>query len=307
MKRILPPSLEGKHQAIQLIALLLFMLGFLLISIAVISVIIKLVYGIPLEDVLGENAGLEYRGALIGLQFANQLGIFVLPSLLFAYLASSKPMTYLGWNKGFPIKTILYGMAIVLVSLPFINWMGQINSQMQFPESLSGLEDWMRAKEDSASGIIDAFLKTSSIGGLLVNLFIMAMIPGLGEELLFRGIIQKMFYKWSKNEHLAVWVTAFIFSAIHFQFFGFLPRFLLGAVLGYLFIWSKSLWVPIFAHFLNNAIAVVTAFYYARQGIEIDIEKVDMTGGHTLAVISLFITIGLLITFRRKHLTKATE
>lgn len=307
MKRLLPPSLEGKPQIIQLISLLLFIIGFLSIAFTLTSVLIKIIYGVPLSDILGENASINYRGGIIALQFANQLGIFILPSLLLAYLASSKPAGFLGFDKGFPIKAMLYGMLIVLVSLPFINWMGQINSQLQLPESMAGIQEWIRAREDSASGIIDVFLKASTIGGLLVNLIIMAVIPGIGEELLFRGVIQKMLYKWSKNEHLAVWITAFIFSAIHFQFFGFLPRFLLGAVLGYLFIWSKSLWVPICGHFLNNAIAVLTAFYYARQGIEVDIEKVDMTGGHTLAVISLFFAIGLLITFRRLYLKKATE
>src|SRR5690606_9694418 len=109
-----------------------------------------------------------------------------------------------------------------------------------------------------------------SYSALAINLLMIAIIPAIGEELLFRGGIQNIFYKWFKNPHIAIWAAAILFSAIHVQFYGFIPRMLLWALFGYLLVWGKSIWYPIIGHFINNGSAVVTAFIYQQQGKSID-------------------------------------
>jgi len=130
-------------------------------------------------------------------------------------------------------------------------------------------------------------LTMKTIGALLVNLLMLAVIPAIGEEFIFRGCLQRLFNQLTKNHHIAIWLTAIIFSSIHLQFYGFIPRMLLGAMFGYLFVWSNSLWLPILGHFLNNATAVITAYVYQQQGKSL--EKLDeaQAGSWPVYLISL--------------------
>jgi membrane protease YdiL (CAAX protease family) len=128
------------------------------------------------------------------------------------------------------------------------------------PDFLAPLEAWMREAENAATALQERFLSGTSYLDLFVNIVVMAITPAICEELLFRGVIQNQLEKWFKNAHIAVWVAAIIFSAIHFQFYGFFPRMILGAALGYLLVYGKSLWLPIVAHALNNFMAVVVAW-----------------------------------------------
>jgi len=95
---------------------------------------------------------------------------------------------------------------------------------------------------------------------MLFNIFMIAIVAAIGEELIFRGVIQKIFARWTGNIHLAIIITGFLFSLIHLQFYGFFPRWLLGVMFGYLMVWSGTLWLPIFAHFVNNAVAVLVSY-----------------------------------------------
>jgi membrane protease YdiL (CAAX protease family) len=132
----------------------------------------------------------------------------------------------------------------------------------------------MKQMEDSAEEATKAFLKMDNIGDLLFNLFLIAIIPALGEEMFFRGIIQKKLKNILRNPHVAILITSFIFSAIHMQFFGFLPRFFLGVILGYLFYYSGNLWMSVIAHFANNALAVFLAYFYSEK-INEDISQLE--------------------------------
>ena len=163
-------------------------------------------------------------------------------------------------------------LLIVMVN-PFINFHGGINSAMHFPEWLSGMEDWMWNAEETAGTLTEAFLKAEGIGGLLFNLFLIAVLPALGEELLFRGLIQRILTDLTKNIHWGIWLSAALFSALHLQFFGFVPRMVLGAMFGYLLVWSGSLWLPILAHFLNNAMAVIALYLIDKGRISPDVEN----------------------------------
>ncbi|PLX06689.1 MAG: hypothetical protein C0594_06605 [Marinilabiliales bacterium] len=151
--------------------------------------------------------------------------------------------------------------------------------------------------------LTESFLKVHSIGDFLVNILMIAIIPAIGEELLFRGIIQKLLIEWTRKTWLGIVLTAIIFSAIHFQFYGFIPRFLLGMLFGYLLIWSKNIWLPIFAHFINNGTAVFVAFLISKNSITKEAETVGSTGDSLIyGVFSLMICGFLLfLLFKKTH------
>ncbi|MCF6364792.1 MAG: CPBP family intramembrane metalloprotease [Bacteroidales bacterium] len=234
------------------------------------------------------------------MQAVQHLGIFVLPPIIAAYLFSKKPKTYLSADKSSSAFLFLVTFLIVLFIIPISGYLGSLNSQMSLPESLAGLEEKMRLAEKSAEIATSAFLDVSTIGGLLVNLFVIAVLPAVGEEFFFRGILQKLFKDWTKNIHVSVFITAILFSAVHMQFFTFLPRFILGLLFGYLLVWSKNIWIPVFAHFVNNAISVLVYFFTESA------EKVEQTEDAIAQPTALFMTfalfgIFLFLFYRRTH------
>jgi membrane protease YdiL (CAAX protease family) len=189
-------------------------------------------------------------------------------------------------------------MMIVMI-LPFVSWLMEINESLKLPEFLSGMEQWMRESEEQALKLTEAFLSDTSIKGLVVNMLMIGILASIGEELLFRGIILRIFKEWTKNAHLAVWISAILFSALHMQFYGFLPRMILGVVLGYLFVWSGSLWVPIITHFINNGSAVFIAYLYNKGKIQTDVESFGTTDNVGLIVGSIVVTVFFLVIIYR--------
>lgn len=234
-------------------------------------------------------------------QFINQLGLFIFPSIIFALLVNRNIPQYLKLNiKPFGFS-MFAGFFMILFAMPIVSYLAELNEMMNLPDSFSGIETWMRESEDKAMELTKAFLDVSSISGLCVNLFIIAIIPAIGEEIMFRGIFLRLFKEWTRNIHLAVFISAILFSALHLQFYGFLPRMILGILLGYLFVWSGSIWVPVFIHFINNA-AVVIGSYLSNKGIiEADIESIGSTNNYTYLLISIILSGILLIMIYRKE------
>ncbi|MEE4256170.1 MAG: type II CAAX endopeptidase family protein [Bacteroidales bacterium] len=232
------------------------------------------------------------------LQIINTIGLFLLPAIVFAIIAGRSPWRYLSMRVSPQLFTIILGSAVIIAILPFISWLAEVNGAMALPEWLSGLEDWMRRSEDQAMELTELFLSTSTIGGLAINLLMIAVLPALGEEFLFRGLVLRLFREWTGNPHIAVLISALLFSALHLQFYGFLPRFILGIVLGYLFVWTRSIWVPVIIHFVNNGIAVVGGWYYARGGIEKDIESIGQAEQTWVIAASFFVVVFFMILIR---------
>jgi len=184
-------------------------------------------------------------------------------------------------------QQILLAVAFIMLSLPFINGIAVWNEGLHLPSFLFPIESWMRQSEAEAMRMTEAFLIMDTPLDLLINLIIIAIIPAIGEELLFRGLIQKLFLKWNGKLHLSVWLTAFVFSAVHIQFLGFFPRLLLGAVLGYMLVWSGSLWLPIIAHFTNNAFAVLLTYFIRMDKINPSMENIGTEGGSIVLISGL--------------------
>ncbi|MEP7168064.1 MAG: CPBP family intramembrane glutamic endopeptidase, partial [Bacteroidota bacterium] len=201
--------------------------------------------------------------------------------------------------------SFLLVIIILFASMPFINWMIEINGYLKLPSFLSQLEQWMKNSEDEAAKLTEAFLAGTSITSLLTNLFIVALLPALGEELFFRGIMQKLFSQMTKNNHIAILITATIFSAIHLQFYGFLPRMVLGIFLGYLLVWSGSLWLPVLAHFVNNAAAVAFTFLQQQNKISFDPDTVGTNSDEKIMLLtSIAVTFSLIYLVFKKEKKK---
>lgn len=229
-------------------------------------------------------------------QTIQSLGLFVLPPFLIGYFYSeNKSTAYLRLDRPPLYFSILLVAILMFCVIPFINLLGEINSWMKLPHFMASVEQWMKNSENNAQQLTQAFLKGSSFGVLLVNIFVVALIPAIGEEMVFRGIFQRLFTEWTKSIHWGVIIAAAFFSFMHFEFYGFLPRMILGILLGYLFVWSDTLWLPIIAHFFNNGIAVVCTFLWNNKFISTDPDKFQTTPASLfIAALSLILAITLL-------------
>ena len=235
---------------------------------------------------------------LMTLQAVNHIGTFFLPALAYWYLIERR--TWSQFNPR-PISRVmglgLIGL-VVIAFMPFDGLIIEWNQNLHFPETLAPLEQWIRNKEKSLEGVTKYLTTFRTTGQLMVALLVIAIIPGIGEEVLFRGILQRNLTYWTNNPHVGIWLAAALFSAIHVQFLGFFPRMLLGALFGYLYLWSGNLWVPILAHFVNNGFTVLMVYLYQQKMTSMNIESTDsvpVVG----ALVSGAITIGLLYYFKQ--------
>lgn len=198
-------------------------------------------------------------------QIFSATGTFIVPALLLNRIEKNSAAYF---DLKLPAKAVLFlfVLGIMIAYAEFFEWTIFLNEQMKFPSFLKEVEQWMRNKEDETAVLTNALLSRSSISAFITNLFMVGFLAAIGEELLFRGCLQNILKKWLNNPHLAIWISAGVFSAIHLQFYGFFPRMLIGALCGYLYFWGKSIWLPILAHLTNNIFAIAIAFYLARSG-----------------------------------------
>ena len=229
------------------------------------------------------------------MQFLHSVGIFIAPVWFFAYTVSDNYKNYLGFRSKMPMGMTGLTIAIMLLSLPLINFMVDLNAGMALPDFLDSVEKWMREKEDSAELITRSFLEMDSPISFAYNLLIIGIIPAIGEEMLFRGFLQQQLIRRLNNAHAAIWIAAFLFSAMHLQFYGFLPRLILGVIFGYLFLWSGSLWVPILAHLINNAGAVTVQYIYGPVYAEETIDSLGTKEGDSVFLIGSFLLVCLML------------
>jgi membrane protease YdiL (CAAX protease family) len=228
---------------------------------------------------LSSAAALRYINAV------TQAGIFGFTALGFAFIVSDKhPCAYLQIDRPVSVITCLMLIVTAIVSAPALSWIIEWNESMKLPEFLSSAEAWMRRQEDATQVAMSRILSGTEISVLLINLLVIGLLASVWEEFLFRGVLVTWLKKRFRNIHLAVFVSAFIFSAIHLQFYGFIPRLLLGLYLGYLFIWTGSVWTSIIAHFINNSVAVTAAFCYNRHWIDTSYDNFGNAGNNYLLI-----------------------
>ncbi|MCB2219879.1 MAG: CPBP family intramembrane metalloprotease [Bacteroidetes bacterium] len=299
------PRLKDRPFIIQLLVLILiiFVSTVLLMVLGIVAALP--IYGLDAISSLGMvdySGNAELIGFLKYFQVVNQLGVFIVPAIVFAYLYNKQPASYLQINRNFSFSFLVLSVVLILITIPFVNRLVEINEQMQLPGFMWRLENWMRNSEDQTRELTDAFLSVSSISGLFVNLLIIALLAALSEELLFRGVILQLFHQSTRNVHLAVIISAILFSGLHMQFYGFLPRTLLGILFGYLFVWSGSLWIPIILHFIFNGISVVAAYLYEIGRIQTDVASLGTNLNNFVVLGSALGSLILMLVLNRKFI-----
>lgn len=195
---------------------------------------------------------------------------------------------------------VLLSMVVTFTFMGFNSIFIEWNANITFPDSMQAFENWARQTEEAAAQMTVYLTDFDGLGTFFISLIIMAVFPSIAEEFVFRGLIQRKLHEGFNNIHIAIWVSAVLFSAIHMQFFGFIPRMLLGALFGYLYYWSGNLIIPIAAHFFNNAFTLSMIYLYNINIIDYDIQDAESP---TLAGVLLFsiITFGLVYYFRKLY------
>lgn len=286
------PFFQGKSSIFKLLFLLLLVVfGFSLFNILGIVLV---------EQIWGVNQMNSSPNAIRLVLFLSSLGAFFLPGYFYLFLESNNFGKSNKWNPVVlnqvdPKNQQKNALIVILISvfiIPVIGIIGDWNQKMGLPSSFHNLELWMKEMEETNSQTIKKLTADLGLTTLLLNFLVMAVVPAIAEEFLFRGAIQHFLLSVLKNKHVVIIITAFIFSAIHLQFYGFIPRFLLGIYLGYLAVWSGTLFLPIIAHFMHNFLSLIFD-YFSKQnnGVSSEITMSQIPGIIPILAISFAIVV----------------
>ena len=256
-----------------------------------------LIFGLIFSSVLGAFVVMVNGGGITDInnlqiaQIISQIVGLLLPAVFYVMLVKEKPFNYLGFNK-LPTWSLL-GIVAMYTVIPFLGMVNDWNDAIVFPESMRAIEEYLRDIQVRADEVINIFIGQ---GSLFSSLMIVAVLAAVSEEILFRSVIQKAFIKLFNNPHIAIVVTAFIFSAFHLEIFGLVPRFILGIMLGYMFWLSGSIFPSMLMHFVNNATIVMLYYMNTRGFIDIDVEHFGSTDNILVIILSLITTVAIFIT-----------
>lgn len=290
--------------SMQLLLIVFLCLGSTLIFTLIAGVLVMLMYDFDINSFYNYTDTNTIQGLKL-FQLLSSIGLFIVPPFIYSIITTKSVFKGIGLTQFSSITNWAIVFGVMFSAAPFLSGTVMVNEQLVLPDFLKGLEEWMKQSELQALELTQAFLNINGIKDLIYILLIVAIVPAIGEELLFRGVLQKIFLSWTKNPHLAIWITAILFSALHMQFYGFLPRLLLGALFGYLFYWSNSLWLPIFGHFINNGSVVLLTYFNPEM---IENTELQLFGSSEMmwlqALLSLGFTLFILHTFKRFNFDK---
>ena len=298
-----PPILESLTPFTRILFSVLLVITSFAITFLLGLMLAKPLFGAGILDIMNSLSDYGSPDSLRLLQYfqvIQSFGLFILPALFAGYFFGNSSLKYLFLNKPSKWPSYLLTLLLILASLPMINWMISVNDMMKLPDALRGIEDWMRATEAEAAKLTEAFMAMPTMGSFLFNMVMIAILPAIGEEIMFRGLIQRLLKEWLGNIHIAIFISALLFSAMHMQFYGFLPRMVLGMVFGYLFYWTGSLWIPIFAHFLQNGMVVVVTYLGQRGIIGGDYENFGSSDSMLVILLCLVISSVILFIIRKR-------
>jgi membrane protease YdiL (CAAX protease family) len=246
------------------------------------------------------------RNILLLLQALSAIGGFIVAPLFFLRFVANQPLSSLNDNKYILLIPALLCAFLIVAFMPFNALFIEWNSKMDLPAWMEGIESWMQGKEESLKELTALLTNFDTVPQLLIGLLVIALIPAVGEELVFRGIIQQRLLSLTRNVHVAIWLTGLFFSAFHMQFYGLIPRMLLGVLLGYIYVWSGNLWYPIIGHFINNGFTLLMIFLHNRKTTDIDIESTASVSIGT-AILSGVITVSILLVLKRYYFKEETS
>jgi len=296
---MLRPDFSHLSHAGRLVLLLFIFLACMLFSSLLAYAAAAIIWGAGAVDLLMTGnylSGADTIAALKFMQAINHAGTFLFSGLIYLLLMNRR--WFSGLNYGPATGWAGWGAMILLVvvSAPWITWLYEWNRSLTLGP-FDSVETWLKQTEARAEDILRVFLHDASFGGILANVFIVCVLPAVGEELLFRGVVQRIFRDWTGNPHLGIIITSVVFSALHLQFFGFFPRLALGILFGYLYHYSGNLWLPITAHFANNGLALLAAMLYEKGLTETRPETFGGTAHPWANIASLLLTLALLYWF----------
>lgn len=245
---------------------------------------------------------LSNRSVLIFLQLIISLGTFIVPGILFMFLISYTPFKYIKANKLPSLLWIAATIPVVFTGTFAVDLLIRLTELIPFSSIDNALvKALLQAEEQSMKGY-EAFLAFESLGGFLLIFILMAVMPAIGEELIFRGLIQNIFLKSYQNSHVAVGFSAFWFALVHAQLTNFFALMFMGIILGYLYYWTKNLWIPIIAHMFNNGLIVIISGTNKLGWTNYDIMNSDALPWY-FSILGVIIFI-LLFLWYKKFITK---
>lgn len=285
-------------------------LVFVLLSVVIILIgnligvaVIAVVFGVDTAILLLKGLFLSINpDHIVSVIFILQLvgtttPIFIAP-VFYAYVVAKQPKEYLKPTFRFPWILIVVAFFVMLISSPLIELSSNINQKMVLPEFLKGLEQWMKNSEEAARKLTMVILRMDNVGDCIKNVILIGLLTAIAEEFMFRGVLQTIMQRWTKNTHAAIWITAALFSAFHMEFYGFLPRMILGGLFGYFVAWSGSIWPAVWGHFLNNGSAVIVTYLFQHKIISVDPD--DQHVFNYAGYVFSFIIIIILLTVYKK-------
>lgn len=285
--------LSTKKPFLQFIVSMLVIFIFSVAGLLITLLTAWLIFGIaPGEaDIDQINLALKEVNYFKYLQTFQHLSMFLLPALLISFLMKGDITSYFGLKRT-PLLTIsILTVLFIIFLIPLNSYLAWLNAGLDLPDWLDGLERWMNRKELQTERITEVLLEAGTTGGVIMNIIIIAILPALGEEFLYRGVLQNIFTGWFRSGTLAVLLTAFMFSAAHLQFYGFIPRFILGLGFGYIYLWSRNIWLPVLAHLVNNAIPVVLSYFYGWGNINSTLDEFSSNDGFMVIIPSIIVVL----------------
>lgn len=252
------------NKASNQLAIFLFVMGIGIMVSGILLYVVSKVMQCPVEE-------MEYHASTMRVEAVlSQLMVFLLPSLALAvWVHKANHTYYLPVNVHVGYANAGMAILLMLVSMPMMSCVVALNEAAVLPQGMHAIESWLREQEQTMALRTDTLLNTSRADVLAVNILVIALLPALCEEVLFRGVLVNWLHKLCGNMHVVIWLSAIVFSACHMQFYGFVPRMLLGAGFGYMVWWTGSLWTSVLAHGMNNAVVVIAA-YGCHKGLWTD-------------------------------------
>lgn len=295
---------EQRFNSLSQLALLVAFCGAgIIVSAILTGAISTAVLHVKMKDI--ENAILKPENVQVArlIQILTSFLIFTVPALIVARLNGGNPISKLGFKETISGKQIFFIILIMVAGTIISGALGELNQGIPLSKTL---ENYFRQKEENYNKAVLAISNMNSTFDYIMSLIVLAALPAIFEEMLFRGCLQKIMVSLTQNPFIGILITSLLFSAVHLSFYGFLPRLFLGLMLGYIFYYSKNLWLSIAAHFLNNAYAVTGMYVLSRSG-KITTDALEETFPWYLGVIGGVIFIYLFLQFKKESASVVTR
>lgn len=274
---------------VKLVLVFTTILFFGTISTLIMGWLAKPCFGVDIQSTESMMASVSFMQIF---QIVQSISLFILPSLFAFYFLYQPFKSAISGKYTVAIPVIILTLLLIILSQPFISFSGWLNHQLELPDNLSSIFNWMTEKEEEASKLTLSLIRAENWLQITITVFMMSILPAIGEEWLFRGILQRELVKLFRNKHVAILLTAALFSAIHMQFLTFLPRFFLGIILGYLFVLSGNLWLSVIAHFANNLMAIIAMIVIVKKG---DVPSFNLPADNPFDIGVIFSFISILM------------